>query len=265
MLGSYHRLLGGNEEKRTKSWQLWTWEALNSAHNRADMGAAVFGRFFSACSVAFILMTVLETDSIAYHPHHEALDKFQDTLAVVISVEYAFALWSAPSNPVEVNSSSPLRSRLRWAFRFLPAVNFVVLASYWTTLMLRSRLPHSEVVDAFRLLRLLRIFDLFALRRVQKAFAILRRVLERKGEDILASMIILFVAVVFSATCVDSMPCFNFFRAHTFYKTNSPFSAMYVAEGGRPFNRANKNLGFLTFESIPIAMYWGVVTITTIG
>jgi len=60
------------------------------------------------------------------------------------------------------------------------------------------------------------------------------RVMQNKGEDILASLSIMFVSLIFIATI------------------------MYLVEG-------NHDTGFNSFESIPLSMYWGVITITTIG
>lgn len=60
------------------------------------------------------------------------------------------------------------------------------------------------------------------------------RVMVDKGEDIMASLIIMFIALVFIATL------------------------MYLVEG-------NNDKGFDSFESIPLSMYWGVITLTTIG
>jgi len=90
--------------------------------------------------------------------------------------------------------------------------------------------------QTLRLVRLLRIFEVFESPRVKKAFKLLHRVATDKGEDILAALLVMFVSLVFIAT------------------------VMYLVEGG---SHHDEDLD--SFQSIPVAMYWGVITLTTIG
>jgi len=97
-----------------------------------------------------------------------------------------------------------------------------------------------KIVASFqtlRLVRLLRIFEVFESPRVKKAFKLLHRVATDKGEDILAALLVMFVSLVFIAT------------------------VMYLVEGGSHHHDEDLD----SFQSIPVAMYWGVITLTTIG
>ena len=57
----------------------------------------------------------------------------------------------------------------------------------------------SNAIRKLRLLQLFRLFELLSLRRVRKAFRLLWRVVRDKGDDIIASMLIMLVTVVFAA------------------------------------------------------------------
>jgi voltage-gated potassium channel len=81
-------------------------------------------------------------------------------------------------------------------------------------------------------LRLLRLLRLMRIGHVAEAFATVTRVLQRKRTQLLVSLAVVLVAIFISA------------------------GALYVAEHGHAGT---------SFTSIPRAMWWSVITITTIG
>ena len=193
--------------------------------------------------VGFIAIVILETDDYLYESCEVGLHVFAFIFAIVLTAEYALSVWSVPAT-APFKGKPPMAARCRWATWSLPMVDLVVLVAFWTNEYLRhvgksksAAAKYVGVFETLRLLRLLRIFDVFEGGRVQKATRLMARVVQNKGEDLLSAMITMFVSLIFIAT------------------------AMYLVEG-----RQDDGEGPIdNFSSIPISMYWGVITLTTIG
>ncbi len=83
-----------------------------------------------------------------------------------------------------------------------------------------------------RILRLVRLFRLFRAGRLASAFRLLAKVIKSKREELGLCILILLLVLIFSS------------------------SVMYLLEGQEPNTQ---------FTSVPATMWWGMMTITTIG
>jgi hypothetical protein len=128
--------------------------------------------------------------------HEHFFDKATMTLATVLTVEYLLNLWASPVTRDE--GVHWCRARLRWAFQFLPVVDFIVISTYWLGELLRHDDPKAHnilhVFQVLRLMRLLRIFDAFENDRVKKAFDLLYEVVQENRDDKAAALVILFIS-----------------------------------------------------------------------
>jgi hypothetical protein len=156
--------------------------------------------------VSFIVLVILETERGVYNHYETAMHRTGVFLASVLTVEYALSWWSVTANEPYA-SKHWLGSRVEWARTFYPLIDMVVLVSFWVNEVLRERGMQGSyahklvgVFQTLRLLRLLRIFDLFEGGRAKKAFSMLVRVLEDKGEDLFAAVVIMFMSLIFIAT-----------------------------------------------------------------
>ena len=189
----------------------------------------------------FIILVIFETEERLYKPHKNFFNISGFILATIITIEYFLSLWSVTGNE-DFSRGSLTWQRLRWARKFYPLMDLVVIVSFWTVELLDAHGPtqssSAKVIGSLRTLRLLRLFQIFEVsegRRVKRAFSVLFRVMKNKGDDIFAALWLMFVALIFVST------------------------SMYIVEGG------NAGQSLDSFSSIPVSMYWGVITLTTIG
>ena len=119
-----------------------------------------------------------------------------------------------------------VRHPLRYAFSFYGLIDLMSLLPTYVSLLI----PGTEALLDIRILRLLRVLRIFKLSRYFEEFT-------RLGEALAASRrkIMVFLAVVLMAVLIFG-------------------TVMYVVEG--PKNG---------YTSIPTAMYWAIVTMTTVG
>jgi voltage-gated potassium channel len=178
---------------------------------------------------AFIMLVALSVGSVILESVPEFDRDFHrfflavEYLAVaVFTAEYLLRLWSAPEH-------TPYADCTPGVARF----NFVASGSAIVDLLAILPLYLSFFVAAdLRVLLLLRLLRFFKLARYSAGIRTLVAVMEAERKALLATGILLFGAVLFSAT------------------------AIHVAEhAAQPEN----------FGSIPAAMWWAIVTITTVG
>lgn len=119
-----------------------------------------------------------------------------------------------------------IRNPLRYLFSFFGLVDFLAILPAYLSLFL---LGHHELV-VIRILRLLRIFRILKLHEYTKAASILSDSLRESR----AKITVFFVAIFTLVITLGAM--------------------MYAVEG-----HTNG------FESIPVSIYWAIITITTVG
>ena len=213
--------------------QALTWKVLNGPVSELVSIELWIHCFMMGSVVAFIALVIMQTDKDIYEKHKAFFDTATMALASVLTIEYILNLWAS-----SVNRDKGMHwctARLRWAFQFLPFVDFVVVSTYWIGEVLKHVNAKAgtilHIMQVLRLLRLLRIFAAFDNERVKRAFDLLYEVVRENWDDMAAALIILFVSLVFVGTL------------------------MYVVEGSETEG----------FNSIPESMYWGIITLTTIG
>lgn len=121
-----------------------------------------------------------------------------------------------------------VRNPRHYIFSFYGIIDLLAILPTYLSLLFVG----SQYLLTIRALRLLRIFRIFKLGRFIMETSILARALRNSRHKIVIFFFTVITIVVFIA------------------------SAMYVIEGGQPGSG---------FTSIPKAMYWAIVTITTVG
>lgn len=122
--------------------------------------------------------------------------------------------------------SGPLTGRLRYALTPMALIDLIAILPFYLPLILPVDLRF------LRALRILRIFRLLKFARYSRAVRIFGRVIREKKEELVISLTAILVALVLIA------------------------SLMYVLE---------KDIQPEAFGSIPAALWWGVVSLTTVG
>ena len=140
----------------------------------------------------------------------------------VFTLEYVLRLWCAPEH-TPYSDRSPTRARLAFLGSISAIIDLLTILPVYISFFFAADL---------RVLLILRLLRFFKLARYSAGIRTLVAVMEAERKALLATGILLFGAVLFSAT------------------------AIHLAEhDAQPEN----------FGSIPAAMWWAIVTITTVG
>jgi hypothetical protein len=115
-------------------------------------------------------------------------------------------VWSVVANVASAEGNAPT-NRLQWCMKPLPAIDLIVIVSFWLYQILYTSETQKSVssqilgsLRTLRMLRLLQIFELTELRRIKRAFKIVHKVLISKGDDLLAALLLMTIAVTLIAT-----------------------------------------------------------------
>ncbi len=189
----------------------------------------VLARAISICLLVLIatnvLASVLESEDAIFLLAPRFFFWFEWISVGVFTVEYLLRLWSCVVDP---RYAGPIRGRLRLLLSPMALVDLMAIAPFFLELIV----PNVLDLRFLRALRLLRLFRLLRIDPLADAFATVVRVLTRKRTQLFVSFAVVFVAILLSA------------------------GAIYVTERNQLDTR---------FTSIPHAMWWSIVTITTIG
>ena len=128
--------------------------------------------------------------------------------------------------PVDPRYNKPIRGRVRYVFSYLAIIDLVAIVPFYLPVLLPFDLRFLRAIRLFRLLRL------FKLSRYSRAMASISLVIRDKRAELGIVIIVVFVFLLLSS------------------------AVMYEVE-----REAQPN----AFPNIPSAMWWGVVTLTTVG
>lgn len=119
----------------------------------------------------------------------------------------------------------PIKGRIRYALTIYPIIDLIVLLSFYMPV----------IYPEFRFLwflRLFRVLFLVEIGRYSRSFGILLAVFHEKRAEIILSLIFFMIILIISST-----------------------GMYYIESSAQPD----------TFSSIPAAMWWSVITLTTVG
>lgn len=124
------------------------------------------------------------------------------------------------------NFAGPVKGRLKYAFTLMALIDLASIIPFYLPLAL------SVDLRMLRILRLVRIFRLLKMARYVESLDTLQRVLRAKKAELAITLLMIVILLVLAS------------------------SAMYVAENSAQPDK---------FPNIPAALWWGVITLTTIG
>ena len=196
------------------------------AHTEAgDTTSRVFDVFIVALILLNVIAMVVESVKRVYDFIPGWFIAFEYFSVAVFSVEYAARIWSCVEDP---QYKRPVLGRIRFALTPLAIVDMLaVLPFYLPFLSVDLR-----VLRMFRLLRIMRLMRVAKLARYSQSLQMLARVLRAKREQLISAVFILLIMLVVAATL-----------------------AFYAENKAQP----------KSFSSIPAAMWWAAVTLTTVG
>ena len=174
---------------------------------------------------ANVTASVLETDADIAAQAPAFFVWFERISVCVFALEYLLRVWSCTA---DYRFARPVVGRLRYVVSPLAIIDLASIAPSIINIVL----PGALDLRFLRVLRLLRLFRLFRFGRPAEAFGTLSRVIAAKGAELGVTLVVVLIAMLISA------------------------GLMYVVESGHPGSH---------FTSMPRAMWWAIVTITTVG
>lgn len=196
------------------------------AHSKAnDAVSRVFDTFIVGLIVLNVAAMIVESVEQVRSLAPAWFTAFEYFSVAVFSLEYVLRIWSCVEEP---QYAGPIRGRVRFAVSPLAIVDaLAVLPFYLPFFSVDLR-----VLRMFRLFRIMRIMRIAKLARYSESLQMLLRVVKSRKEPLISAGLILLILLVVAA------------------------SMMYYAE-----HDAQPEV----FSSIPAAMWWAAVTLTTVG
>ncbi len=170
-------------------------------------------------NVVAIILESVETISMEYSSEFFYFELFS---VIVFTIEYIFRIWVSNLYP---SYGHPVTGRLKYALTPLALIDLLAILPFYllfTSLDLRL----------LRMFRIFRIFRLFKIARYISALSLINRVVSRKKEELIISLIFTLFLLLLTSTIM-----------------------YYVENGAQPEK----------FSSIPETMWWGISTLTTVG
>ncbi len=199
---------------------------LLAPHREHDRASQLVDVFLVVLILANVAAVVIATvDSIGV-PYRAWFIRFEYFSVLVFTVEYGLRLWSCVDTR---DRKGRRRSRLRWALSPMGLVDLLAILPFYVALFLPEHYVSLLVLRIFRSLRLLRLFKLA---RYSQAMNVLTAVLYREARVLTVVFAIMSMILVVAAW------------------------GMYMLE---------RSVQPDAFGSIPAALWWAVVSLTTVG
>lgn len=201
---------------------------LLEAHRPNDPAGRAIDGFLIVLILANVVIIILETVPRLGEQYGAWFYYFEIFSIAVFTVEYLARLWSCVEKPLD-DAEAPRLSRLRWAFSPLGLIDLLAILPFYLFLAIPTSAESLLLLRIFRALRLLRIFKLS---RYSPALNVLLSVIRKELPVLFVAVSILFIMLIVSSW------------------------GMYLVEReAQPED----------FGSIPHAMWWSVITLTTVG
>lgn len=192
---------------------------------KAGSGQLAFAVMLTVQSLIFLNVIAVILESMPEARASLPLGTFYWIEACSIAVFSVEYLLRLWSSPEDKQHGSATRSRLAFAFSALGLVDLLAILPFFLTFV-------SIDLRILRMLRMVRIFRLGKLGRYSRAMQVLGRVLRQRRDELLSAVMLFVIATTVAA------------------------SLAYFAESELQPDK---------FSSIPAAMWWAVITLTTVG
>ena len=171
-------------------------------------------------NVIVIFLDTFENIRIYIEPYYKIIDTVS---IIVFSIEYILRIWTAS---IMHSNISPFKSRIKYIFSAEAIIDLIVLFSFYLPLF------SYQNIKFIRILRLFRILSILKINRYTHALSDLRNVLKKKSIQLISSIFVVGVLIIFSALLM-----------------------YYIENEAQPgsFNNAYSSL------------WWAIATLTTVG
>lgn len=194
-----------------------------------DLQSRAFDVFIITLIILNVIAVILETVESLYLQFMLFFAIFELFSVAIFTIEYILRLWTCTIDNKFKSSSSRfinIKGRIRFAATPLAIVDLLAILPFFLPMIIPYDLRFA------RALRLFRLFRLLKMARYSNALKTLGNVFKEKKEELFITLFSVLIILIFAS------------------------SLMYFIE-----SEAQPE----AFGSIPLAMWWGVVTLTTVG
>ena len=198
------------------------------------VGDSHWDRIINIFIIVLIILNVaaimLETVPSIYQPFHRFFHDFDVISVIIFTIEYILRVWSCNHDP-RYNHS--IYGRLRYMLTPAALIDLLAILPFYIFLFVPvgARSIGSDF-RLIRILRLLRFFRLFRLTAYTKSTKLVMNVFRTRFHDLVLAFILTSFLIIIAS-------CMVYFAEHE----------------AQPDK----------FSSIPATLYWGVITLTTVG
>jgi voltage-gated potassium channel len=202
---------------------------LLEAHRPNDLVGRFIDGFLILLILANVAAIILDTVDSYHVRFGDFFVAFEIFSVAVFTVEYLARLWSCVEKPLD-DAVSQRQGRMRWMISPLGLIDLVAILPFYVFLLMPEQSAEAYLMlRVFRGLRLLRIFKLT---RYSPAMGVLGSVVRKELPVLLVAVSILFMVLMVTSW------------------------GIYLLE-----HREQPD----AFGDIPRAMWWSVITLTTVG
>jgi len=214
-----------NEEQKAGAVTGWSYMGARTRVRGVVTNSKPFDAFIVILIVLNVAAMIVESVRRVYDAIPAWFLGFEYFSVAVFTVEYAARLWTCVEDPAYRH---PVLGRIRFVLTPLAIVDMLAVLPFYLPFVSVDL----RVLRMFRLLRIMRLMRVAKLARYSESLQMLMRVLRAKREQLTSALSLLLIMLVVAATL-----------------------AFYAENKAQP----------KAFSSIPAAMWWAAVTLTTVG
>ena len=192
-------------------------------HDNSNLWSSLVNIFIASLVLITVLAVILETEKSIFNQYHDWFIRIEVFAIGVFTIEYFLRIWSCTALE---KYKHPVKGRLKYIFSFGSIIDLLAILPFYLPLIIGFDIRFIMTLRLFRFLRLLK------LTRYMHASRILTNVIVKKKEELILSMSITFLLIIFSSSLM-----------------------FFIEHNAQPDK----------FSSIPHTMWWAVSTLTTVG
>lgn len=197
--------------------------------------------FIGLVILANVIAVIAESYENVYSVHGAALEAFNVVSVIAFTIEYALRLWASAENP-RFAGANPWRARWAYFKSGMGLVDLVAIAPFYLGFLIPWDLRQLRALRLLRLLKLMRSFS---------GLDIFYSVLRSQVPNLVGTTLVILILLVFSSSMM--------------YAIEGRADAESAGNGSQSVMAAESEAAPNEFTSIGRAMWWSVVTMTSVG
>lgn len=185
-------MIRGSAWNRTRK-RLFEIVEVGSATDKISRGYDLLYVLVIIANLAATIAFTFNSMEAKYGPH---LEMAEDITVIFFVIDYVLRILSAPCKFPTFGST---RATLKYVFSFMGLIDLISFLPNFLPWFFPSG------VVAFRMFRMVRIFRLFRINAYYDSLSVITEVLESKKQQLLSSVFIIIVMMIFSSMCLYSI------------------------------------------------------------